>query len=99
MAPSQELVKAVGPLEPCSAGLRPFERTDGAEGCANVAQNSSSARRLSPQQRKETEMSAHDPHHYAGQRIDTVDQTSSMHMLGLAVAGASAVIMLEWLLA
>lgn len=43
-------------------------------------------------------MSANDPHHRTGQSVDTVDQTSSMHLLGLALASAAAVVMLEWLL-
>lgn len=43
-------------------------------------------------------MSAHDPRHHAGQSVDTVDQASSVHLLGLAIAGAAAVVLLEWLL-
>lgn len=43
-------------------------------------------------------MSATDPHHFAGQNVDTVDQVSSVVLLGLSVAGAIAVVVLDLLL-
>ena len=43
-------------------------------------------------------MSATDFQHRVGQDVNTVDQVSSVVLLGLAVAGAAAVIVLELLL-
>ncbi len=43
-------------------------------------------------------MSAQDPRHQAGQRIDTVDQLSSLVLLGLSLAGAVLVVGLDLLL-
>ncbi|PXW67092.1 hypothetical protein [Methylobacterium sp. B4] len=43
-------------------------------------------------------MSATDYQHRIGQDVNTVDQVSSVVLLGLALAGAAAVIILELLL-
>ena len=43
-------------------------------------------------------MSATDYQHRIGQDVNTVDQVSSVVLLGLALAGAAAVVILELLL-
>lgn len=43
-------------------------------------------------------MAATDFHHRAGQDVDNVDQLSSVVLLGLAVAGGMAAIVLDLLL-
>ncbi|HJE23361.1 MAG TPA: hypothetical protein K8W01_06845 [Methylorubrum populi] len=43
-------------------------------------------------------MAATDFHHRAGQDVDSVDQLSSVVLLGLAVAGGMAAIVLDLLL-
>jgi hypothetical protein len=43
-------------------------------------------------------MSATDTHHRVGQDVNTVDQLSSVVILGLAIAGGIAVVVLDLLL-
>ncbi|WP_232630082.1 hypothetical protein [Methylobacterium sp. Leaf118] len=43
-------------------------------------------------------MSATDPRHAIGQTVNTVDQLSSVVLLGLSVAGGIAVVVLDLLL-
>ncbi|MBB3904203.1 hypothetical protein [Methylobacterium brachythecii] len=41
-------------------------------------------------------MNANHPSHYVGQNIDNVDQLSSITLLGLAVLGAIATLLANW---
>ncbi|MCE4226960.1 hypothetical protein HCU64_24790 [Methylobacterium sp. C25] len=42
-------------------------------------------------------MDANHPSHYVGQNVNTVDQLSSVTLLGLAVFGAVVVVLANWL--
>ena len=43
-------------------------------------------------------MSPNASQHRVGQTVDTVDQASSLALLGLAIVGGGAAVLLEWLL-
>ncbi|MGU3539144.1 hypothetical protein [Methylobacterium sp. A54F] len=39
-------------------------------------------------------MAANDPHHFRGETVDDVDQTSSVLIAGIAIAGAAVSLLL-----